>query len=129
MTKDLAPRTWDLTWAATAQMPPGPVQLWMVVLSDDHRILGAAPMTAAPSWVWGAGRLGADYGTVRVLVIADGRYQDAMIVAVAGRQYRPVFRLSIGEPQKVRKGWDITVTDGRIEFVPEPEFAVMSSRL
>ena len=117
---------WDLTWRQVpGQLPAGPVTLWMTVFSDDQRLLGAAPMRATPSWCWKDGRLCADYGTVQIRVIADGCYQDGVIVAVAERQYVPVFRISLGEPQLVRKGWDLTVQDGIIAFTPEPECAVL----
>jgi hypothetical protein len=124
MAKQLARRAWDPMWRqASGQLPEGPVTLWMTVFSDDQRFLGAAPMTANVAWAWKDGRLCASYGTVQVIVTEDGRYETGVIVAVSGRQYVPVFRISLGEPQEVRAGWDICVYDGLIAIIPDPGFA------
>jgi hypothetical protein len=126
MGKALAHRpAWNLAWRpAAGNLPNGPVTLWMAVFSDDHRLMGAAPMTGQPAWIWRDGQVAIDYGTVVVEVLQPGRYADAVIVAVASGRYQPVFRIGLGEGRDMRAGWTITIRDGAMAFHPVPENAV-----
>jgi len=105
-------------WAAAhraANLPDGPVQLWMTVWSDDGRVLGEAPITRTPSYLAKSGRLHLAYGEVTVQVKAAGRYKHAYIVAVTGSAWRPVARVPLDPPgQQVQPGVVMHVLDGMI---------------
>jgi hypothetical protein len=124
-----ARRGWDLSWRAARELPEGPVTLWMAVFSDARQLLGSAPATGLPSWLWRDGRLSIDYGTVHVGVLAEGRYQTAFIIAVSGGRYVPVFRIGLGKPQLVRPGTTMTILDGRITLTPDADFDAFQAEL
>lgn len=99
--------------------PDGPVELWFFVFATDGSFMGAAQARQQPSWLWRDGRLCCDYSPVRVSVQYRGMYATALICAVAGDRYRPLWPLSLGEPQELRSGDNITIANGVISLIPE----------
>jgi len=103
--------------------PDGPVSLLIMVFTDDGELMGSAPVTRAPRWLWRDGCLCIGYSPVRVPVIRPGRYATGLICAVApgpeGGQFRPLWPVSLGPPQELRAGDGITITDGVIAIIPD----------
>lgn len=116
-------RSRDLaSWRTIAgEMDAGPVELWVIVFADDGAFMGAARAARQPAWLWRDGRLCCDYSPVRVPVQYPGRYQTGLICAVSPktRAYRPLWPISLGPPHKLRRGDDITITDGIIALTPD----------
>ncbi len=127
MTGEIAARTmWNPAWRAGAEMPAGPVELWVVIVTGDDEVMGAAPATRT-GWRWVGGRLCYQYGPVQVPVLFAGRYATGHICAVSeqARVYRPLWAVGLGEPQDLRAGDTLTITDGYITISPagSPEVA------
>jgi len=98
-----------------ADLPPGPVQLWIIIISTTNQPMGAAPVTEPLSPSWQDGKLHIGYGhRIKVLVEERGWYDRAYLVAVTGRAWRPVARIDIGPSQEMRYGDNITVCDGKL---------------
>jgi hypothetical protein len=106
---------------AAGEMTAGPVELWVIVFTDDGAFMGAARAARQPAWLWRGGRLCCDYSPVHVLVQHPGRYQTGLICAVSpqSRTYRPLWPISLGPSHKLRRGDNITITDGIIALTPE----------
>lgn len=99
--------------------PDGPVELWFFVFATDGSFMGAAQARQQPSWLWRDGRLCCDYSPVRITITHGGTYSTGLICAVAGGMYRPLWPLSLGEPQELKAGDFITIIDGLISLIPE----------
>jgi len=98
-----------------ADLPPGPVQLWIIIVSAGDQPMGAAQITEPLQPSWKDGKLHIGYGRrIKVLVEMPGWYDRAYLVAVSGQSWRPVARISLGPSQEVRRGDDITVCDGKL---------------
>ena len=108
-----------------APMPDGPVELWFAVYDAGGVLLGAAPATQPASWLWRDGRLCLAYGHVRVELSRPGIYDHAVICAVSalpqGSPFRPLWRISLGEPRELRAGDDIHILDGVVAILPDEE--------
>lgn len=116
MGKALARRQEVTSWQQVTQLPDGPVGLWMAILSTGGALMGAAPITGLPVWVWHNGMLAVDYGPVKVWVDQPGWYETGCIIAVSGRRWMPVIRISLGKPGELRRGDDITIIGGKIAW-------------
>ena len=116
------------TWRGRARRCPltARAELWVAVFDVDGEFMGAAPATARPAWEWRAGRLSLNYAPVIVPVRFGGWYKTGVICAVipSARAYRPMWPVSLGEPQRLRPGNTITITDGLIAIdTVDPELA------
>jgi hypothetical protein len=102
-------------------MPDGPVQLALLVFTDDGELMGSAPVTRQPRWLWRDGRLSISYSPVRVVLNRGGAYGTALICAVSEDTgiYAPLWPLSLGPPQELKAGDRITITDGVIALTPD----------
>ena len=126
MRSDLACR-WDLEWQQAPQgLPEGPVELWLIVAGDDGTVMGAGPMTQAPSWCWKDGRLAIDYSPVRIPIRQRGRYARGLIVAVSRESgtwapFCPVGLSGGRKDRELRAGDEMTMTDGVLALYPELE--------
>ena len=102
-------------------MPGGAVHLVIIVFAGDGELMGAAPVTRQPRWLWRDGQLAVSYSPVRVVLDRGGSYGTALICAVsdATGAYVPLWPVSLGEPQEMRAGDDITITDGVIAITPD----------
>jgi hypothetical protein len=121
MTGELAARVgWNPAWRSVTEMPAGPVDLWVVIVAEEGEVMGAAP-AGRTGWRWAGGRLCYQYGPVRVPVLFAGRYATGHICAVSeqARVYRPLWAVGLGEPQDLRAGDTLTITDGYIAVTPE----------
>ena len=101
--------------------PPGPVQLWFAVFTDDGELMGAEPVTRQPRWLWRDGCLCLGYSPLTVTVTRAGRFSTGLICAVSPDTgvFRPQSPLSLGPGQDMRAGNTITVADGVIAIHPE----------
>ncbi len=103
-------------------VPDGPVELWFAVYDAGGVLLGAAPATRDPAWVWRGGRLCLAYGRVRVEMDRPGVYDYAVICAVSllpgGSPFAPLWRIGLGEPHELRAGDDIHILDGVVAILP-----------
>lgn len=107
-------------------VPDGPCALVFVVVAADGQMMGAAEATGTPAWEWRDGKLCLAYGSVRVTVQVPGWYDHAVMCAVpAGGTgppgplpYAPLFRISLGEPKRLRAGDNINILDGVIAITP-----------
>lgn len=118
MTAELDLATWH---PAEGEMTDGPVELWFAVFADDGAFMGAARTVRQPSWLWRDGTLCCDYSPVRVAVRYGGTYSTGLICAISPqtRTWKPLWPVSLGPPHELKRGDDITVTDGVIAFIPE----------
>jgi len=106
------------------QLPDGPVELWFAVYDADGMLMGAAPATVPPTWLWRDGRLCLAYGHVRVIMSRPGTYDHAVICAVSvmpqGAPFAPLWRIGLGKPQELRAGSDMHIVDGVVAIIPDP---------
>jgi hypothetical protein len=102
-------------------MPDGPVHLVIIVFTDDGELMGSAPVTRQPRWLWRDGRLAVSYSPVTVRTSRAGRYSTALICAVSPDTgaYVPLWPVSLGDPQEMRAGDNIHITDGVISIIPD----------
>jgi hypothetical protein len=97
-------------------LPPGPVVLWLAVVSSQGQLMGAAAVPGPLLPCWRDGKLHVSYPPVHAAIEAAGRYDRAYIIAVSGRAWRPVARITLGPPRELRPGDSITVTDGTLSL-------------
>jgi hypothetical protein len=102
-------------------MPDGPVYLVIIVFTGDGELMGSAPVTRQPRWQWKDGALAISYSPVRVVLARGGTYSTALICAVSADTgvYVPLWPVSLGDPQQMRAGDDIHITDGVISIIPD----------
>jgi len=102
-------------------LPDGLVVLEFVVFSGDGELMGSALVTREPRWLWRDRRLGISYTPLRVVLGRGGTYSTALICAVSPDTgtYVPLWPVSLGEPQEMRAGDSITITDGIIAITPD----------
>jgi hypothetical protein len=102
-------------------MPDGPVHLVIIVFAGDGEMMGSAPVTRQPRWLWRDGRLGIVYSPVRVVLHRGGAFSTALICAVSEDTgtYVPLWPVSLGPPQEMRAGDFITIADGIIAITPD----------
>lgn len=102
-----------------AELPDGPVELYMAVYSADGAAMGVGPVLAPPCWRWHGGCLAVDYGDAHVLARERGVPAVAYLVAVAAGSrdpvmWRPALRLDLDYAgREVPAGAEITVTGTR----------------
>ena len=111
----------DLSPARAGGLPDGPVELWILVFATDGALMGSARAARQPSWTWRNGKISLDYTPVHIVISHGGRYSTGLICAVsaANRNYRPLWPISLGEPQELRAGDDMTIIDGVVSLTPE----------
>jgi hypothetical protein len=106
------------------RIPDGPVTLWFAVTDAAGAIMGAARMPVPMPWRWQHGRLCAAYSGLRVIMTRPGWYAYGVICAVSGAEqvtpFMPLWRVSLGKPQELRAGDDLTVAEGVIAIIPDP---------
>jgi hypothetical protein len=110
----------DSPWRLASQLPDSPVSLVFAVVAADGEIMGAAPLQVPMPWLWRAGRLCLAYTGLRVTMTRGGRLDRGLICAVSprSRAYCPVWDLSLGAGEVLRRGDSLTVGDGVIEISP-----------
>lgn len=101
-------------------MTDGPVHLAVIVFTDDGELMGSAAVTRQPEWLWRDGRLCIRYSPVTVIITRPGRFKTGLICAVSPDDgaYQPLWPVSLGPPQEMRAGENITITDGVIFIIP-----------
>ena len=91
------------------------------MFSGDGELMGGAPVTRQPRWLWRYGRLCISYAPVRVVLDRGGVYSTALICAVSPGtgMYAPLWPVSLGPAHEMRAGDDVTITDGVIAITPD----------
>jgi hypothetical protein len=118
-------RRWDLEWRSDAHsLPEGPVELWIVIFGADGTVMGAGPVTEAPTWCWRDGALSIGYGPVHVLIQQRGHFARGLIVAVSleSRTWMPFQGMDLAFTDRNRELWPghyMTVMDGVITLRTE----------
>ena len=103
------------------EMPPGPVELWFAVFTDDGELMGAERAARVPRWEWRDGCLSLSYSPGH-----GHRHPPRVVQHRADLRrlpgtgiFRPLWPVSLGPPQEMRAGDDIYVSDGVISIIPE----------
>ncbi len=106
-----------------SKLRDGPVDLWLAIISEDLRILGASPLPdkGRMSWCIRNGKLAGVVGSVQVNIVESGKIKTGMFVATTDGHYQvvSVFSWIKMDRSEVRRGGIIRLPEITVTFEVE----------